>query len=527
MKRLLLNITSWLLLVCCCFGLFACVRDLGPAEEVLRFNTERNSETLKTVRDLYASALSLERSAEDYDSAKLEYVEGVVTDSEGTVQLEEGETALSQGEEQLAAGQSQYDNGAAALAAAEAQYAQAQAQLEAGRQAYADGEARLEAGKQTLADSEAQLEAAKAEYAEGEAKLQQAEPIYNAVMPLYQRYLDRKAEYEAAVAEGDMIKAALLWGEVTAAEALYSAQLGGYSIEGIVADYQAGKAQLDAAAVQIAQGEEQLAAAKEEIAQGQAQLDESKLQLDEGQAQLDAAAAELEAARNRLSAAKGELNQGYEELDQGKATLQAGREQLEENRESLAQSMAALSEYESEDEKVAAGILALKADSGIAAVLSGNETDAQICKAAIDYLEGDAKTMQADIGRRRLLDYIGASVGVLGIAAAVTGLCAARYARRKLVVACGWLGGAALCCALALVIWGLSGGIFFAAYRLENGGGSGALRTAALCVQAAAAALFGIMSAVAVKAVMGASAVPPPDAGSGAAETPGETACPK
>lgn len=115
-------------------------------------------------------------------------------------------------------------------------------------------------GKADYAAGQAQLAAAKEEYAAGQEKLARIQPVYDAVHPAYQRYLDRQAEYDAAVASGDLAKAALLWPGVTAQKQLYETQLlgTGYSIESLVQAYEAGQAKLSEGAAQIAAAEQQL-----------------------------------------------------------------------------------------------------------------------------------------------------------------------------------------------------------------------------------------------------------------------------
>lgn len=142
---------------------------------------------------------------------------------------------------------------------------------------YAEGQKKLEHGRADYAAGRQRLEEAKAQYAEGEAKLEKIKPIYNIVQPAYRSYLDMKAQYDAAVANGEYAKAALLWGGVEAQKLVYKNQIAGtgYSIESIVQQYEDGQRQLSEGAAQIAEAEQQLADAAQQLEDGQKQLDEA------------------------------------------------------------------------------------------------------------------------------------------------------------------------------------------------------------------------------------------------------------
>lgn len=266
-----------------------------------------------SARSLGELAASLGAQQETYDALKLSFATGVVTDNVGQSRLESG--------------QAEYDAGREKLAAARAQYAAGQAQLEQGKADYAAGQE--------------QLAAAKEEYAAGQEKLARIQPVYDAVHPAYQRYLDRQAEYDTAVASGDLAKAALLWPGVTAQKQLYETQLigTGYSIESLVQAYEAGQAKLSAGAAQIAAAEQQ--------------LQDAQAQLAAGQQALDAAAAEIAAGQSKLDTAAG--------------TLASGRQTLAANRQQLAQDLAALTPYEDDTERLEQGIAVLMQDETLRA----------------------------------------------------------------------------------------------------------------------------------------------------------------
>ena len=244
---------------------------------------------IASAKELRELAVSLGEQKKKYDETKLGFAESVVTDNVGQARLEQG--------------QAEYNEGASELEAAKAQYAEGQRKLEQGRADYV-------AGQEKLAS-------AKAQYAEGQAKLEKIKPIYSMVQPAYQRYLDMKAEYDAAAANGEYAKAALLWPSVEAQKLAYENQLAGtgYSIESIVRQYEDGQRQLKEGAAQIEAAEQQLAEAGQQLEDGQRQLDDAAAQIAAGQAELDAAGAQLEDGRATLSGNKSKLAECLEELE--------------------------------------------------------------------------------------------------------------------------------------------------------------------------------------------------------------------
>lgn len=329
-------------------------------------------------------AASLGAQQETYDALKRSFATGVVTDNVGQSRLESG--------------QAEYDAGSEKLAAAKAQYAAGQAQLEQGKADYAAGQEKLAAAKE--------------EYAAGQAQLAKIQPVYDAVHPAYQRYLDRQAEYDAAVASGDLAKAALLWPGVTAQKQIYETQLigTGYSIESLVQAYEAGQAKLSAGAAQIAAAEQQ--------------LQDAQAQLAAGQQALDAAAAEIAAGQSKLDTAAG--------------TLASGRQTLAANRQQLAQDLAALAPYEDDTERLEQGIAVLTQDETLRARAGASASYGDICALAQDIYTADMNTARTE-------------------AAVWTGICIALFAAGALAFAGVCLGhrrgkAVAWCTALALLV---------------------------------------------------------------------------
>lgn len=312
--------------------------------------------------------------------------------------------------------------------------------------------AQLEQGKADYAAGQEKLAAAKEEYAAGQAQLARIQPVYDAVHPAYQRYLDRQAEYDAAVASGDLAKAALLWPGVTAQKQLYETQLigTGYSIESLVQAYEAGQAKLSAGAAQIAAAEQQ--------------LQDAQAQLAAGQQALDAAAAEIAAGQSKLDTAAG--------------TLAAGRQTLAANRQQLAQDLAALAPYEDDTERLEQGIAVLMQDETLRARAGASASYGDICALAQDLYTADMDTARTE-------------------AAVWTGICIALFAAGALAFAGVCLGhrrgkAVAWCTALAAI---LSVGCLIAMLAA----GHGALRTLCLCAALALLVLAFVAAGVTLR----------------------------
>lgn len=243
-----------------------------------------------------------------------------------------------------------------------------------------------------------------------------------------------QAEYDAAVADGDLAKAALLWPGVTAQKQLYETQLlgTGYSIESLVQAYEAGQAKLSEGAAQIAAAEQQ--------------LQDAQAQLVAGQQALDAAAAEIAAGQSKLDTAAG--------------TLASGRQTLAANRQQLAQDLAELAPYEDDTERLERGIAVLMQGEALRTRAGSSASYGDICALAQDLYAADMDTARAE-------------------AAVWTDICIALFAAGALAFAGVCLGhrrgkAMAWCTALAAI---LSVGCLIAMLAA----GHGALRTLCLC----------------------------------------------
>lgn len=368
----------WVLLAAAVFVMAVSPWSAVRTQQERADRVEADTQLCDSARSLGELAASLGAQQETYDALKLSFATGVVTDNVGQSQLQSG--------------QAEYDAGSEKLAAAKAQYAAGQAQL---------------------------------------ARIQ---PVYDAVHPAYQRYLDRQAEYDAAVADGDLARAALLWPGVTAQKQLYETQLlgTGYSIESLVQAYEAGQAKLSEGAVQIAAAEQQ--------------LQDAQAQLVAGQQALDAAAAEIAAGQSKLDTAAG--------------TLASGRQTLAANRQQLAQDLAELAPYEDDTERLEQGIAVLMQGEALRTRAGSAASYGDICALAQDLYTADMDTARTE-------------------AAVWTGICIALFAAGALALAGVCLGhgrgkAVAWCTALAAI---LSVGCLIAILAA----GHGALRTLCLC----------------------------------------------
>lgn len=434
-RRLILSLFSTLLAAASLFSVAAAAMGWSEGSAIRRDHEAQYSGLLDETIKLGQLADKLDLSQTHYDDTMLSFAESLLTDKIGEEQLAEGELEYEEGAEKLSKGQAQYDAGKYLLDASKAEYADGLAQYKAGLAQYEAARQDYEAGKQKVADGQlmydegmAQLEAAKQEYAEGEEMLSQIEPIYNAVLPLYNRYQQLQEEYATAEAAGDNAAMLLLKPRLDAAKLAFETQIAGsgYTLSGIVQEYQAGQDKLTSGAAQIAEAEARLAQAKKEldagyaeVADGEAQLKAAEAELDAAKAKLDDGAAQIEDGERQLGGAGAELGKGYKELADAEAQLEEGRKTLEENRRQLESDLLTLDNYSDEEERLSAGMGALMRDPQIAALAGRGSTYAEICAAAESYL----RTLAADVDEESLwaqrASILLAAAGIMGLAAAV------------------------------------------------------------------------------------------------------------
>lgn len=336
-----------------------------------------NKQLLKTTKSLHRLAEELSMEQTRYDDLRYSFAESLVTDTVGGGMLANGEAQYADGKVQLEAGQAQYD---AALA-----------EYEAGKQQLEEGQARYDAGQEQLAN-------AKRQYAEGEAKLNAIKPIYDRILPLYNDYQSLQAEYDAAVADGDTLRALAIKVRLDAARIAFETELGGtgYSLSGIIAEYEAGQQQL---------------------AEGAAQIEAAEAELAAGKAELDAGYARLAEAEEQLAAGKAELDAGYARLDEAGKQLQAGRDQLAAAREKLQEDLNALDAYSDDKERLEAGMKLLMADENVKKLSGSTATYAELCDAAEDYFSAQIKAARDEARWANILTVALSSTVVLALAA--------------------------------------------------------------------------------------------------------------
>ena len=249
------------------------------------------------------------------------YLAGAAQYEEGLEQYEDGKQQIADGEKKLYNGKMQYENGTQQLSDAKITYNDYLSQLEAGRLALEEGKAKLAAGEEELAA--------------GKAKLALVQPIYEAVMPIYQDYNDAttkyenaKATYEQASASGDIIGAtAAQWAMNSAKEDInklniaMGISLGGYTIESLIAEYEAGQ-------MKVAEGEKEVEAGRQQVAEGEAKLADAERQLAEGKVQIDEGEQKLAQGKKDLDSAYVQYWAGLEQLADGEQQLADGLEQL-------------------------------------------------------------------------------------------------------------------------------------------------------------------------------------------------------
>ena len=331
MKNILIRIFSGVLALVCliCLVIGAVnIKDIPDCKEVWE---EIRKEALESF-DMLEDGIAQLKANEDA------YTEGVNAYEEGLETYEAGQNKLASGGAALSSGQAAYDANSAKLAEAHRQYEEGLRTLEQGKADLEQGKAELEAGK-------AQLEANKQAYEEGKAQLALVAPIYHAAKPYYDSCMALKAEYDQAVADGDMVKAAILQEKVTEQQILLNASLGGYSITTIITEYEAGQAKI----AEYEAGQAKVAAGEKAVAEGERKIAEAEQTIAAGEAKLAASKAVLDENDRKLAAAKAELDKGY-------ANFAAGKAQLENGAADLAEGLKQLNVYEGGQQQVAEGL---------------------------------------------------------------------------------------------------------------------------------------------------------------------------
>ena len=456
------------------------------AAELREESDRRVADLLDRTGRLRELAEELERRGTGLDELKYDFAEQLVTDEIGQQQLAEGEQTYNEFKAQYDSGLAEYNEGAARLEAAQAQYydgasqlAEAQAQYDAGLAAYQEGLAQYEEGQRQLAEGQAQYDAGMAAYQEGLAQYEegqqqlaegqaqydaglaqynQASAVMDAVAPLYyaglalqSRVNELQAQYDDALASGDLVAAMVLQAELSAAQAALERGIGGMSISSLLAQYEdaqaqlaaaqqeleAGKAALDEGYAQAAAAEQQLAEAERQLAEGKAALDEGyaqaaaaeqqlaegKQQLEEGKAALEAGYAQLHEGKAQIDEGKGQLSEAYQALTEGENELEAGRRELEEGREMLENNLEALNgslseldRYSDELERLQQGLRILREEKGVKDRLPRDPDALEILDTAENYYKQLQRLTESQSRTAWIL------AGLLLLAAALAGV---------------------------------------------------------------------------------------------------------
>lgn len=276
---------------------------------------------------------------------ELAYLDGVEEYEEGLEEYEEGEAALAAGAANLSDGQAQYDDGAAQLAAAHQLYDENMAKLQAAKAELEAGKAELEAGKARVAAGEAELAAHQQEYEEGKAQLAQVAPIYESAAAGRGQIEELKAERERYAELGMTNKVTELDFSIMLAEQAYQTSLGGYTLDGIMQQYEEGQAKI----AEYEAGMAEVEAGRKQVAEGEARIADSERQIAEAEAKLAEAKAILDQKDQDLANAGDRLAAGYAEYAAGQETLANGAAQL-------ADGLAMLGEYEGGQDQVVEGL---------------------------------------------------------------------------------------------------------------------------------------------------------------------------
>lgn len=241
-KSALTLVCSIVLIVCCLFSAFACVRGLGDVSAIKNYKTTQREEALASIDELTAGIAQLGEN-------EAAYFAGVESYNEGLASYTAGQEALAAGQQKLEAGEAQYAAAQQTLAAARTQYAQGKAALDAKTEEYNQGKAQLEQLKPMYeASKDVDSEQAKTLVAQYEAGLVQIKT------------------YEAGLAQLNQAQAQIAAGEKQLAAAKAELDTGYASAEAAKAELAAGKAKLE-------EGEKQLAEFEKGTAQAAAGLE--------------------------------------------------------------------------------------------------------------------------------------------------------------------------------------------------------------------------------------------------------------
>ena len=465
MKRTLLTVISVCLVLASLFGIYAAGTGMGDVSGILRFKNNQKADIAEFVDILDDCAKELDAMDEDRADDELQYAKDVVTEKEGSTQLNQGQAQYNAGAAQLQQGQAEYDKGLA-------QYNSGKSAYDAAEAEYNQKLAEYNAAEKKLTDADAQLAEAKNERDAAQAKLDAATPAYNAAKPLYDQV--QKVPVLEATLNGVL------------------SQFGYSSMGQLISDYESGKAQLAEANAQIDEAERQ-------ISEGKVQLANAKVQLENGKKQLDAAKAELANGKAELDKGKAELDKGKAELAKAKNQLTAGQQVLNETTDEMNDLKDSLKESDDARSAMSEGVKLLMDIDGIADKVTDESDYHAVLDAAREYLDEDSASVLAELNLRQTLYKLLRIVSIIGVLAGVVGIAAAFRPSTALLTAAVAAEGLTAVGAAAVNIYGAVKGYSSFVYALEDGSGSGSTQMAALIVLLVVAVLAAIIAAVCLK----------------------------
>ena len=331
----------------CIAAIVAGIAGAGYAVKNGKYDLSENESNLEYVYELKEIASDIENNSDANDALRYDYAEQTVTVSVGNEKLAEGKAQIEQGEAELAQGKLDYE----------------------------DGLENYKAGQIKLSE-------AKEQYAEGEQKLQEIETLYNALLPLYEKYEDLQNSYDNAVSKGNTLLAASLEIPLGAAKMAFETELAGsgYSITDIITAYQEGERQLVEGSTQIADGEQELEA--------------GKIALDEG----------------AVSIASGES-----ELASAKQEYAEGEKTVEDNYNELQKTLDKLDDCLAKKNKLGEGIDVLVGNGEIKDKIERDASDIEICNVAEEYYNEHKDAVKKSMIRDVLICLAVAAAGAAGI----------------------------------------------------------------------------------------------------------------
>ena len=291
---------------------------------------EAESDLLTELLEQVGDLRETERYDEIIDEANAE-----IADAE-----QELADARAEAEQELADAKAELDEAAKEIEDGEKELEDAKAELEEGLKQLEDGRAELDEGWELLADGEKELEQ---QIADARAQIQEQRELLESAEERYAeglaRYEESREQYETGLEEYssnlEQYRQGLQYYRLLAA--YYSGDVDILTVAGALNLIPAGT---DTAAIQAMLP--QIAASlpsAEEVQYGMAELEASKPQLDAAAALLESTKADLDQGEKELSDTRKQLDEGWIQLTVGEKTIDReeaeGRRQIEENRAEL------------------------------------------------------------------------------------------------------------------------------------------------------------------------------------------------